>query len=769
MIKEGGHGDAGTRGRGDEITIRSVSASPPLRVSSFVLWLLRGLSFLLLASALAGVRIERDATKRSRVLVGFARSQDSNITTISNDSGGKDPAIKLTIDTLHKKQIEGVAAESSGTEAGVAETVDRGGPFRAAILLTDGAVSAEDARREIDRMSTASGGAPVYVLTDLRAGDRADVALESVTVVGHPASRGVPVAVRCAVHARGMGGRESLVTISDNAKVQASTHLTWVGDNERQTVTLDVVPKVAGWTDYTAHVEAAGDEETAALSRPFALYAEQRRTRVLFFEGEPTWEAKFIRRALEQSELFEVDYFAQVSRAATIGLSATAKEQKVRETVDATNAEGTATEVERSGEAKDSPEVKLRAALASGPQLNAYDCIIVGATPNTMLSATESARLRTWVERRGGGLIVLGGNSFAGSIAAPNGKLYTLLPTEIDQRGFASESQLLARGRPLEAEVLRHGIRLTPTEAGAAGGGALRGYINVGEGAAAAKSDVLTGEGLRLGALRAGATVLAVAGQPDASGTSEAGTPLIAAMRDGAGRVLVFAPADSWRMRMSIGDEQDEAGGPFGALWQGLVLSSAAGARPPVEIGLSDESPAAGRSVTAEIHVRDVSFAPLKIEKVSARLQPLTGEAVEGEAAPARPQEIAFAPDPSEASVWHARMVAPVMGRFVLEADYVAGGRSGSAAKYLTIVQSSPFAAGAASDTLRRVARESGGDVFAAAALNSLVERIKGLPRSGENVRYIWELRTWWPLAFMIPVLLSIEWFARRWVAKDEQ
>ncbi len=754
----------------DELRQKSSVFSFIVHPSSFILWLLRGLSFLLLASALAGIHIERDATQRTRVLVSFARSRYAGVTTTSNDSGDKDQAVKLTVDTLHKKQIEGVVAESSGTEIGWAEIVERGGPFRAAILLTDGAISAEDARHEIDRASAASGGAPVYVLTGLRQSDPPGVALESVMVVGHPAAPGVPVAVRCTAHARGMGGRESLVTISDDAKVQASTHLMWTSDSERQTVTLDVVPKVAGWTDYTAHVEAAGGEEGAVLSRPFALYAEQRRMRVLFFEGEPTWEAKFIRHALEQSGLFDIDYFAQVSRAATAGLEAEGKEQKGRETVDTTNTNAgeTATEMSRSGEAKGSPEAKLHAALASTSQLNAYDCIIIGATPNTMLSATESARLRAWAERRGGGLIVLGGNSFAGSIAAPNGKLYTLLPTEIDQRGLASESRLLARGMPQEAEVLRHGIPLTPTEAGAAGGGALRGYGSVVEEAAGAKSDVLTGEGLRLGALRAGAIVLAVAGQPNANGTSEAGTPLIAAMRDGAGRVLVFAPADSWRMRMSRGDERDETGGPFGALWQGLTLWSAAGARPPVEIGLSDESPAAGHGVTAEIHVRDRSFAPLKIEKVNARLQPLTGEAVEGGATPVQPQEVAFAPDPVEASVWRARMVAPVPGRFVLEADYVAGGRSGSASKYFTVVQSSPFEAGAAGDTLRRAARESGGDVFTAADLSALVERIKGLPRSGENVHYTWELRTWWPLALMIPVLLSIEWFARRWIAEDE-
>ena len=94
--------------------------------------------------------------------------------------------------------------------------------------------------------------------------------------------------------------------------------------------TLEVVPKIAGWTDYVARIEPAGGEDAALLTRSLTLYTEERRMRVLFFEGEPTWEAKFIRRALEQSGLFELDYFAQVSRAATLGAATAAEARRVK-------------------------------------------------------------------------------------------------------------------------------------------------------------------------------------------------------------------------------------------------------------------------------------------------------------------------------------------------------------------------------------------------------------------------------------------------------
>lgn len=712
----------------------------------YTLVALRAAALVLMSCALAGVRVEYESSARARVLLRSGPGVEVGAT-------GQDSAREQTIAGLRGKGFEVLEAddESVAQEA-------QGGSFVAGVLLTNGAVSAEEARREVERTSVAAGGAPVYVVANYEESAGPSVALESVTVLG-TAVRGVPIAVRCVIHARGMRGRESLVTVSDDAKVQASALIKWANDDERQVVTLTVLPKVAGWIDYSAKVEAAGGENATLLARPFTVYAEELRLRVLFFEGEPTWEAKFIRRALEQAGLFEVDYFAQVSRAAITGMSEEASEQKEAET---------GAEPERTAAAKQrnavggTPEAKLRAALQSAAAINNYDCVIVGASANTLLSAAESARLHEWVERRGGGLVVLGGNSFNGSIIAPGGKLYTLLPTEIGAQSFVSQSQDVPRGRPMEAEKTGGRIQITPTEAGASG--ALSGYLSAGE-TGKAVTGALTGEGLRLGQLRPGASVLAVAGQAGPDGTSEAGATLVASMRYGAGRTLVFAPADSWRIRTS-GDEEGGAVGAFNALWQGIVMWTAAGARTPALIVLSDESPAEGSTVTAEIRVRDASFMPLKIEKLSARLQPLTEDENDASNSTSQPREISFTPDLSDTNVWRARFPLLARGRFVLEADYTAGGKSANIEKHFAVVAGPSREAGAAQDTLRRTARETGGELIDAGTI-SLTERLNTIPSNTETVRRTWELRNWWPLAFLIPLLLSTEWFARRWWRED--
>jgi hypothetical protein len=741
---------------------------------------LRGVALLLLACALAGLSVEYESEAGGRVLARRIGGAANRAGESAAASGGEEQQRAQAIVNALKKRVPGVVEatdESAGvkTDESMAVKMDESvavandgdadeGNFVAGVLLTDGAMAADEAALEVNRVSAATGGAPVFVVGGLRQPASPSVALESAAVMGQ-AVRGVPLVVRCSVHGRGMSGRESLVTIADEAQTLASARVAWTGADEWQAVELEVVPKTGGRVDYTARIEAAGGEAASALARPLGLYVAERRWRVLFFEGEPTWEAKFIRRALERSALFEVDYFAQVSRAAAIG--ATEKAGVEQDDAKTQRRGDAASDKERAEAKKDraaeggSPEAKLRAALASAERLNNYDCVIVGATPNEMLSIAEAERLSVWVLRRGGGLVILGGNSFAGSIVAPNGKLYKLAPAAIDARGFSTEAQTVSRGTPLEAEKKREGLTLVPTAAGASG--ALGGYLSASL-ETAGKGDMLTGQGLRPGALRPGASVLAVAGRGQLKGTSEAGSTLMAAARYGAGRTLLFAPADSWRLRTtSAGGEQETRDAPYNALWQGLLLWATAGAQPPVELTLSDESPAAGRVLTAELRVRDASFAPAKIERLNARLQPLTEDAAEASAANATPpREVAFVPDETDASVWRASLVLAAPGQYALEVDYDAGGKSGTASKSFSVVAASALEPGAARDTLSRAARETGGALFASDETDALLERIAALPPKRAPARRTWELRAWWPLAFIIPLLLSAAWLIER-------
>lgn len=775
---------------------------------------LRGLVLLLLACAVAGLGIEYESRMKPRVLVQMSSNVDGsggmqNGEALSAQKRNAEEVVQRVMTALSEKNIEGV---ESGKESEAAETntsaqpLDAGEPpLIATLLLTNGAMTASAARSEVERASASSGGAPVYVVVDEELNDAPVLVLESFEMLNRPA-RGVRLSVRCTIHGRGMRGHESLVTVSNAAQVEDSTRIVWTSDDERRTVPLEVVPKVAGWTNYTARVEAAsGSMRDAGVtlstdslrSRALDVYAEERRPRVLFFEGEPTWEGKFIRRALERGEIFDVDYFAQVSRAAAIGLSEAAGAKGSAES-DSTTAQGAQATDERSAKSEaaasrkanegslagakvNAPEAKLHATLASAAQLAGYDCIIVGATPDAMLSRAESVRLREWVERRGGGLIVLGGNGFAGSLCATNGKLSSLMPAEINQRGLAATSGPSSEAAR-ERESKRGQFALTPTAAGASV--ALRAYLTASvearrghvkragaNGVSAGGVNVLTGEGFSLEQLRAGASALAVSGAAGADGTSEAGATLIAAMRDGAGRVVAFAPADSWRLQTSANDEAGASsssnssggsGGAFAALWQGLVLWSASDARAPALIVLNTDAPPVGSEVIAEINVRDAAFAPLRIERIAARLELLTdNSSAEGFGRASMP-EIIFAPTATNADVWQARFTLRARGQYALIVDYIAAGKTNSAKKLFATASPLTLENGAAHDTLERLARETGGDIFAVTDARTLAARLAASTSQTQTIRRTFHLRTWWPLAFIIPLLLTTAWFFER-------
>lgn len=699
--------------------------------SRYLLVSLRGVSLVLVAFVLVGMQVGYERQMPLRILVqrAFAQSVDD-----SARGQAATREVQKVIEFLKDSDFE--VAERD-------ETVIATDTYpAAAIIVTDGAMRAREASAEVERGHVASGGGPVFVVSDFDSSNGPRVAIESITVMNR-AVRGVPLIVRCVAHARGMHGRASLVTVSDDAQVRGSAEARWVGDDERQELTLEVVPKVAGWINYAVRAEGVGVEDPTTLSHPLTIYVAERRQRILFLESEPTWEAKFIRRALEKSELFDVDYFAQVSRAAMLG----AKDEQ------GGNENGASVPKNRAD-----PELTMRAALSSAARLNTYDCVIVGATLDALLSNAEATRLREWVERRGGGIIILGGNSFSGSIVGPKGKLGSLMPAEIDTSSFRSVSQTLVRNTPIEAEKSRGGIVLTPTDAGR--GGAMRAFSSAHEGSA--RSGTLTGEGFRLGPLRPGASVLAVRGQPGEQGTNQDEEPLIVTMRYGAGRSVVFAPSDSWRMRTSESGDQTENDSPFATLWQGMALWAASPARSPVEIVMSDESPEAGSDAIAEIRVRDDDYAPLAIEKLSARVEQINESAEENVPNFLSARQISFFPDPNDASIWRARFTAPQPGRFELRVDYDAHGKTGTVEKYFATVAPSSTESGASRDTLSRVSRETGGDLISASALNSLREKLSALPQNKKSVRRILELRSWWPLALIIPLLLSCEWLVER-------
>ena len=163
----------------------------------------------------------------------------------------------------------------------------------------------------------------------------------------------------------------------------------------------------------------------------------------------------------------------------------------------------------------------------------------------------------------------------------------------------------------------------------------------------------------------------------------------------------------------------------------------------------------------AEIRVRDASFAPARIEKINAQLQPLGGDSES--TTPGESHEVPFAPDTDDPGIWRARLHLNERGKLMLQADYLASGKTGHLEKQFAVVAGAWREPGTSIDTLRRAASATGGELVTPGQIDAFVQRLAAPGASSELVHRNWELRSWWPLAFIIPLLLSAEWFLRRW------
>ena len=180
----------------------------------YLLICLRGFSMLLLASAMVGVTFDYQARAPVRVLIYRGHgTQDkkeaeatASVLAILKKSGLEFIEDTARIDAVDSNQLNQQRA--------------------AALVVTNGAMRASDARRKIEDASAGTGGGPVFVVTDIESNDQPRIAVENITAMSR-AVRGVPLHLNCLLHARGMRGHSTLITISDDAQVRTSAEARW--------------------------------------------------------------------------------------------------------------------------------------------------------------------------------------------------------------------------------------------------------------------------------------------------------------------------------------------------------------------------------------------------------------------------------------------------------------------------------------------------------------------------------------------------------------
>ena len=509
----------------------------------------------------------------------------------------------------------------------------------------------------------------------------------------------------------GFGRTPFPIRILANGRVVETRRVTPPADGSPLDEVFTLAPEPLNATVYTAEIPALdGETVTENNARSVLVSPAGRKRRVLVVEGAPGFEHSFMTRTWAGDPSLEVDVVTRKGK----------------------NGEGADTYFVQAGSGRG-------AALTSGfpatrEQLFAYDALVIANVEGDYFTRAQLALAADFVGERGGGLLVMGGHSFAqrGLSGTP---LEEILPVDLnDRRGgvvkASASTELIGSHNKMSLTadgethpVMRLGPSLEETRDAWARLPAL---------AASAP----------LGGPRPGAKILATT-----TASGGAVLPVVAVQRYGQGRSMVFAGEASWRWKMMVASS-DRA---YDVFWRQAARWLSADSPDPVAVGVSDALEP-GDLANVDIDARDASFAPVRDARVDAVLTLPGGEsaALKTRRAENGRFEAPLAPDRAGLYRVHAeaRRGAETLG----SADrwfYVGGADREFADPRLN------------EGTLRRIARATGGRYVRAGEASQLTNWLRSATPTNAQP----ERRDLWhePWAFaIIVVLLSLEWTLRR-------
>jgi uncharacterized membrane protein len=571
------------------------------------------------------------------------------------------------------------------------------------VVVSDGG----DTGTEDAAAAVVQGGAPVYTVGVGAPRVTPDYEVLDVSA-GEAALADSSVDISVSAVSRGSAGAFDL-RVLENGRPIDLRRVAPAADGSPVRVVFTVAPVRDTATLYTVEIPSGAGEPVLENNRRSVLVEPPgRRRQILMIEGAPGFEHSFIKRALGADPGFEVDSVVRKGRdargASTYFVQATAAR--------APRLAGGFPQ-ERSG-------------------LYEYDAVVLANVEADTLSRQQLQWLADFVDQRGGGLLVLGGKTFAqqGFAGTP---LEEVLPLRLTDRGNGvvhaanrADARLTVR---LTAAGLTHPLMRTPGRAE---------DLDKHWQSMPALAGVAA-----LGSLRPGAEALAVVAAPDGP------RPLIAVQRYGQGRAVVFTGEASWRWRMQM-PSNDRTHEFF---WRQAVRWISAASPDRVSLG-SVPSLVPGSSSVMSVAVRNEEFASVGDASVRLHVTRPDGSSEDVAAALSNPQAGSYSGELrfEEPGVYRVRAIAQRGEVQVSSLDrwILAGGTD--------LEMADPRLN---DEVLRRIAIASGGGYVAEDEVGQLSSLIAATAAeaAGPRLEELWH-NAW--LFMGVILLLAAEWVLRR-------
>jgi uncharacterized membrane protein len=440
-------------------------------------------------------------------------------------------------------------------------------PLAGVFVISDGA---DNSQRELSEalLPLRATGVPVFSAAVGSEAVQNDVQVSRVAL---PASVLKDATVLADVELRysGYAGERVRVEVEDAGRLLTREEVVLPRGSDYTNVKLSFTATEAGARQLRVRVAPApGEKLLQNNERAGLLEVRGRREKILLVEGEPRYEAKFIRRAVAEEKNLQL-----------VLLQRTAPEKFLRLDVDS------AAELEN-GFPKTAAE------------LFSYRALILGSIEASFFTHEQLQMIAEFVSKRGGGLLMTGGaNSFSegGWAGTP---VAEVLPVALERGGGARK-------------FLPMQVRLT-----SAGGAHPITRLGVTEQASSTRWQTLPQLSTAniVGPLKRGATALLTAGENN--------TPVLAQQRYGRGVSLAFTAQDSWLWQMHADIPLDDQ--THETFWRQVLRYLVQDAIDPVRVSV----PAVARTqqpLTIAAVVEDSTFGGVNDAEVTARVRSPSG------------------------------------------------------------------------------------------------------------------------------------------------
>ena len=499
----------------------------------------------------------------------------------------------------------------------------------------------------------------------------------------------------------GLSGGKAKLNVRDGSKVLASQDVVLKGDGIVQTESIVFNAGAAGPKTLDIGLDPIGGEDNTANNKLTRLVNVQaRKPRILYIDGEPQWEFKFVRRALDDYPDIEISSMLRTTQ----------------------------NKIYRQG-GKDSHELE-DGFPAKAEELFAYQGLMIDNVEVGYFTPTQQQLIRDFVDRRGGGVLFMGGRASLSDGGYPNSPVADLIPVTLPP-----------------GKGTFHQMEFVPAELTSAGRESILTRLDE-----KPERNVQRWKEMpklynwqEVGEPKPGATTLL-----NVNPGTRRPSPLLVTENYGRGRSAVFATSGSWRWKMSL-PHDDKTHATF---WQQMFRYLVTDTPGQVTVTtpksvLSDET-----KVQLRVEVRDKEYKPLNTANVQARFLSPDGSSA----------TVALMPQPLEEGIYSGEWTAEKPGSYV--AEILAGQEQQEVGRDMLPFRredgvAENFHTGQNRELLQKLSDQTGGRYYTAADASKLSNEISyseaGI--TSRETRDLWDM----PVIFLLALgIRASEWLLRR-------